>query len=115
MSTLYTEEELNNLVLNCPDENTDYPRPKIMIDEHGNKLYAYVTLVMLGDRYIPGAIVLAHTIKRLDSQADLVVLVTSDVSIDGKKILSMFFDKVILVEKVLVPNWRTKNKNIDCT
>ena len=81
-----------------------------MVDEHGNKLYAYVTLVMLGDRYIPGAIVLAHTIKRLDSQADLVVLVTSDVSDDGKKILSMFFDRVILVKKILVPNWRTKKQ-----
>jgi lipopolysaccharide biosynthesis glycosyltransferase len=110
MATLYTEEQLKNLVLQCPDENTNYPSPDIMVDEHGNRMYAYVTLIMLGDRYIPGAIVLAHTIRRLDSQADLVVLVTPDVSEDGKKIMSQFFDRVILVKPIHVPNWRTKKQ-----
>lgn len=110
MSTLYSEEQLKKLILYCPGENTNYPSPDVMVDEHGNKLYAYVTLIMLGDRYIPGAIVLAHSIKRLDSQADLVVLVTPDVSEDGKRLLSTFFDRVILVDPVRIPNWRVKNQ-----
>ena len=110
MSTLYTEQQLKNLILQCPDENTNYPAPDTMIDADGNRLYAYVTLVMLGDRYIPGAIVLAHTIRRLGSEADLVVMVTPDVTEDGKKILSNFFDKVVLVSEILVPNWRVKSQ-----
>lgn len=110
MATLYTEDELKNLVLKCPNEDTSYPSPNVMVDEHGNKLYAYVTLVMLGDRYIPGAIVLSHSIKRLDSQADLVVLVTADVSEEGRKLLSIFFDRVLLVKEILIPNWRTKKQ-----
>lgn len=110
MATLYTEDQLKNLILWCKDENTNYPSPQVMVDAHGNKLYAYVTLVMLGDRYIPGAIVLAHSIKRLDSQADLVVLVTPDVSEGGKRLLSTFFDRVILVDPIRVPNWRTRKQ-----
>lgn len=110
MSTLYTEDQLKNLIMSCPNQNTEYKSPDVMVDGHGNRIYAYVTLVMLGDRYVAGAIVLAHSIKRLDSQADLVVLVTPDVSDAAKRILSNFFDRVILVEPIYVPNWRVKNQ-----
>lgn len=110
MATLYTEEDLKKLILKCPDENS-YPDPETMIDSNGKRLYAYVTLVMLGDLYIAGAIVLAHTIRLLNSQADLVVLVTSDVSQDGRRVLSTFFDKVIDITYVLMANWRTKKQS----
>jgi hypothetical protein len=109
MSTLYTEDQLHNLILQCPDENS-YPDPETMIDENGKRLYAYVTLIMLGTRYIAGAIVLAHTLRLLNSQADLVVLVTPDVGEDGKRVLSTFFDKVIEIDYVNVANWRTKKQ-----
>ena len=110
MATLYTEEQLKHIVMACPNEDTQYPSPEVMVDEHGNRLYAYVTLVMLGDRYIPGAIVLAHSIRRLDSQADLVVLVTPDVSEDGRRILATFFDRVVPVDFIKVPNWRVRKQ-----
>lgn len=110
MATLYTEKQLQNIILYCPDEDTSYSPPNIMVDIHGNKLYAYVTLIMLGDNYIPGAIVLSYSIKRLNSQADLVVLVSPDVSDDGKLLLSTFFDRVIVVDLIYVPNWRTKKQ-----
>ena len=106
MATLYSASDLDKLILQCPDEN-NYPDPNVMVDPNGNRLYAYVTLVMLGDRYISGAIVLAHTIKSLNTQADLVVMVTPDVSEEGKHILSLFFDKVIDVDYVTVKNWRS--------
>jgi hypothetical protein len=110
MATLYSEEDLNKIILQCPDEKT-YPSPEIMVDETGKRLYAYVTLVMLGDSYIPAAIVMAHTVRLLQSNADLVVLVTNDVSVEGKQILSMFFDRVIDVKYITVPNWRTKKQS----
>ena len=110
MTTSYTDDQLQKLILWCSDENTNYPSPDIMTDGHGNKIYAYVTLIMLGDKYIPGAITLAYSIKRLDSNADLIVLVLPDVSEKGINLSSTFYDKVIHVDPIYVPNWRTKNQ-----
>lgn len=105
MSTLYTVNDVKKLEMKCKDEN-DYSDPPIMKDKYGNSLYAYVTLVMLGDKYISAAIVLSYTLKKLNTQADLVVLVTNDVSKEGIEILMRFYDKVIEVEFVEVVNWR---------
>ena len=100
--------KLDKLKLYCPNEDTSYKSPDKMVDSQGNRLYAYVTLIMMGDSYIPGAITLAQSLINLNSQADKVVLVTPDVSDEGKKILNKFFDRVIEVNYVNIRNWRTK-------
>lgn len=73
--------------------------------------YAYVTLVMLGDRYVPGAIVLGHSIRK-NSQylsegiAELICMVTSDVSREAVDKLSLVFDyvkEVKYIEKECIP------------
>lgn len=111
MATLMTDEEINSIIMKCPDETDFYPDPDSFVNKKTNKCkYAYVTLVMLGDLYIAGAIVLAHSIRKCGSKVDLVVLVTPDVSTEGKKILSMFFTHVIMIDYVNVPNWRTKRQ-----
>ena len=80
MATLMTDEEINSIIMKCPDETDFYPDPKSYTNkETGKCKYAYVTLVMLGDLYIAGAIVLAHSIRKCGSKVDLVVLVTPDV------------------------------------
>lgn len=106
MATLFTENDLKDIVLKCPDENDSYPPPTTMYNEKGKKIYAYVTLVMMGDRYIPAAIVLAHSIRKLESKADLVVMITKDVSEAGKRILASFYDRIVNVKYLNVPNWR---------
>lgn len=108
MATLYTENDLEDIKMYCQNEDTSYPDPDIMVDKNGKALYAYVCLVMLGDRYISAAIVLAYSIRKLGSKADLVVLVTNDVSDEGKKILAIYFDHIIEIDYVDIPNWRTK-------
>ena len=110
MSTTYSGEESMELVMRCPNETSDYPIPDKMIDDNGHKLYAYVTLIMLNNRYIPGAIVLAFYLKKIGSLADLVVLVTPDINEDGRRVLGIFFDKVIEVPLIHVPNWRTRTQ-----
>lgn len=105
MSTLYTVDDLKDINMKCPDEN-EYKDPVNMFDENGKCLYAYVTLVMLGDLYISAALVLAHSLIKLGSKADKVVLVTSDVSDSGKDMLRMYFDRVIEVDYVNINNWR---------
>ncbi len=104
------ENELNKLVLQCENEDTSYPSPDKMIDSNGNNIYAYVCLVMLGDLYISAAIVLAQSLINCGSKADRVVLVTPDVSEEGKKILQMYFNKVKVIDYVNVSNWRVKKQ-----
>lgn len=110
MATLISDEELSKLIMTCPDENEPYPDPQTMVNRDGTCKYAYVTLVMLGDLYIAGAIVLAHSIRKCGSSVDLVVLVTPDVSEEGKNVLRTYFTHVIEVKYVTVPNWRTKKQ-----
>ena len=110
MATLYNEEDLKKIVLKCKGEGP-YLDPTDMINSDGTKNYAYVTLVMLGDLYVSAAIVLAYSLRKLNTKADLVVLVTPDVSESGKKVLGMFFDKIKEINYVTVPNWRTKKQS----
>lgn len=58
---------------------------------------AYVTLVMKGDNYIAGAVACAMSLKYNKCKKALVCMVTSDVSTEGRKLLSTVFDEVIEV------------------
>lgn len=61
--------------------------------------YAIVTLVMNGNKYVPGAVALAHS-ARYYSQAKLVCMVTEDVT--DRPQLQQAFDEVIEVERITV-------------
>jgi hypothetical protein len=65
--------------------------------------YAYVTLVMKGDFYIPGALVVASSLRRTKAEHDIICMVTSDVSKKGRKALKHVYDKVIDVEYISQP------------
>lgn len=104
------EIELNKLVLQCEDEDITYKSPDKMTDSMGNNIYAYVCIVMLGDIYISAAIVLAQSLINSGSKADRVCLITPDVSIDGKRVLEMYFNKVKVIDYVEVSNWRVKKQ-----
>jgi alpha-N-acetylglucosamine transferase len=103
-----TLEQIKKIKLLCDNNENFNKSPDDMINSDGTKNYAYVTLVMIGDKYIAGAIVLAESVRKLGSLADLVVLVTNDVSVEGKEILKKFYDHVIDVDYINVENWRTK-------
>jgi len=59
--------------------------------------FAYATLVMLGDTYIPGAIALAWSLRYAGTKHDLVVMISEDVSLAGRFALNRLFDRVIVV------------------
>jgi alpha-N-acetylglucosamine transferase len=101
-------ERITKMKLLCDNNKNFTKNPDDMINSDGTKKYAYVTLVMIGDTYIAPAIVLAESIRKLGSLSDLVVLVTNDVSIEGKEILKKFYDHVIDVDYITVENWRTE-------
>ena len=66
--------------------------------EKANKdKYAWVTLVMIGDTYVPGALVLAQSLLELNTRHDTVCMVTPDVSDLARKALALLYTKVVQV------------------
>lgn len=58
---------------------------------------AWVCLVMIGDRYVPGALVLAQSLFETDTKYDTVCMVTPDVTPAARKALAVVFTKVVQV------------------
>ncbi|MFW6287572.1 MAG: glycosyltransferase [bacterium] len=67
-----------------------------------SKKYAYVTFVMRNDSYIPGALVLAYCLQKQYTSADLVCLITDDITKKGKEALGSLYDHVVLVDEIFV-------------
>ncbi len=80
-----------------------YPAPEAMRRPDGSARFAYVTLLMLNDNYLPGVLVLADALRRQKTQADLVCLVTEEVTPEAREALKVLYTHVIEVDKVFVP------------
>ena len=63
--------------------------------------YAYVTFLMGGDGYLPGALVLAYALKT-QTKHDCICLVTKDVSHRARNALGLVYDKVILIQELRI-------------
>ncbi|MCL2420643.1 MAG: hypothetical protein FWD03_02190 [Defluviitaleaceae bacterium] len=64
-------------------------------------IYAYVTFLMRGDGYLPGALVLAYALK-MQTKYDCICLITEDVSHKVRYALNLIYDKVILVNELRI-------------
>ncbi len=73
---------------------------------NGRSRYAYVTFLMLNDSYLPGVLLLAHGLRRQKTQADLICMVTEEISRPARQALAQLYDEVIDVEKIFVPHAR---------
>ncbi|MFN2110150.1 MAG: hypothetical protein ACK2UI_10850 [Anaerolineae bacterium] len=82
---------------------TSYPTPNAMKRADGSARFAYVTLLMLNDNYLPGALTLAYGLRRQKTQADLICMVTSEITNEARYALGVVFDHVVEVEKLFVP------------
>jgi lipopolysaccharide biosynthesis glycosyltransferase len=76
-------------------------------------MFAYVTLVMLGDEYVVGAKVLAKSLLYMGTKHDLVCMVTPDVSEQARAELAELYTHVIVVDYVHYecPAMLTKRQN----
>lgn len=70
-----------------------------MIDTNGNKLYAYVMLLILNETYVSAALILAESLKNSGCLADLVILIDEHISMKVEDLLKRFYDKVIRLDK----------------
>ncbi|MEE3258896.1 MAG: glycosyltransferase [Candidatus Latescibacterota bacterium] len=84
--------------------------PDNMQREDGTARFAYVTFVMMNDSYVPGALLMAYGLRRQWTEADLVCMVTPEITADAREALSILFDRVIEVETVYVPHKRSHER-----
>lgn len=71
---------------------------------------AFATLLMLNDSYLPGALMLAHGLDRQALTADLVCLVSEEVSRPARRALGQLFDQVVEVGKLRVRHSRAQKR-----
>jgi len=69
--------------------------------EESTLQYAYVTFLMRGDGYLPGALVLAYTLK-MQTKYDCICLITEDVSNHAQCALRLVYDRVIIVNELRI-------------
>jgi hypothetical protein len=71
---------------------------------------AFVTFLMRNNSYLPGALVLAHALSRQRVGADLVCMVTPEITPGARRALGLLFDHVIEVDAVYVPHARRQER-----
>jgi glycogenin glucosyltransferase len=76
----------------------------------GASSHAYVTFLMLNDNYLPGALTLAYALRKQRTGADLVCLVTPEISPDARRALGLLYDRVIDVDPIFVPHKRRQQR-----
>jgi alpha-N-acetylglucosamine transferase len=87
-----------------------FPKPTQMRQANGRSHFAYVTFLMLNDSYLPGVLLLAHGLRRQKTKADLICMVTEEISRPARQALGHLYDQVIEVEKVFVPHSRVQKR-----
>ncbi|WP_420641332.1 hypothetical protein [Candidatus Leptofilum sp.] len=85
-----------------------FPTP--MRQPNGRSRYAFVTFLMLNDSYLPGVLLLAHGLRRQKTEADLICMVTEEISRPARQALAHLYDEVIDVEKIFVPHKRVQKR-----
>ncbi|HUM69164.1 MAG TPA: hypothetical protein PLK31_10000, partial [Chloroflexota bacterium] len=66
--------------------------------------FAFVTLFTLNDSYLPAVLLLAYGLRRQKTQADIVCLVTPEITSTARKALAVLYDQVLEVEPIVVPH-----------
>jgi len=93
--------------------NRDLTSFKPVYKNKDGSAFAYVMIVFNGDRYVKGAVNVAHSLMDVKSPYDRVCLITEDVSEDGKKELAKVFTHVIPVDYIDIQINRKKREKED--
>ncbi len=71
---------------------------------------AFVTLLMLNDSYLPGVLLQGYQLRQQRPQADLLCLITPEISAAARQALDQLFDGVVEVDKIYVPHDRAQRR-----
>lgn len=92
------------------DFQKQYPPPASFKRSDGSTRFAFMTFVMRNDSFTPGALVFAHALRQQRTQADLVCMVTKDVTPPARLALEMLFDRVVEVDEIFIPHKRRQER-----
>lgn len=92
-------------------QSANYLKAENYSSQNKSTKMIFVTLVMLDDGYIPGALLLGYSLRRQNPEFILACMVTEDISEQGRDVLGVIFDFVIEVEKIFVPCDRMKQSH----
>jgi glycogenin glucosyltransferase len=92
------------------DFHKQYPSPASFRRPDGSARFAFMTFVMRNDSFVPGALVFAHALRQQRTQADLVCMVTKDVTAAARSALEMLFDCVVEVDEIFIPHKRRQER-----
>lgn len=67
---------------------------------------AYVTFIIRNDSFLPGALVFGYALRLQKTEADLVCIISENVSDNAKRTLQLIYDDVITIPEVYVPHER---------
>ncbi|MBN1935839.1 MAG: hypothetical protein JW934_14310 [Anaerolineae bacterium] len=87
-----------------------YSAPEQMTDPDGRARFAFVTFLMLNDGYLPGALLLAYALRQQRTRADLICLVTDEITPGAREALALLFDHVVEVPEIFVPHKRRQER-----
>jgi glycogenin glucosyltransferase len=65
---------------------------------------------MLNDSFLPGALMGAYALRKQETQADLLCMITDEVTPGARHALDLLYDHVIEVDKVFVPHRRRQER-----
>lgn len=68
--------------------------------------YAYVTFIIRNDSYLPGALVFAYALRLQKTHADLICIVSDNISEYAISSLKLIYDDVIVIDELYVPHDR---------
>ncbi len=88
------------------DFQRQYPPPTSFHRSDGSARFAFMTFVMRNDSFVPGALVFAYALRQQRTQADLVCMVTKDVTPAARSALEILFDRVVEVDEIFIPHKR---------
>ena len=89
---------------------SQFKAPEGMKRCDGSSRFAFVTFLMMNDSYMASTLLMAYGLKKQNSQADTVCMVTEEIDEETIKPLKMIYDHVIRVKRIFVPHKERKGR-----
>ncbi len=89
---------------------SQFKAPGNMKRADGTSRFAFVTFLMMNDSYLASSLLLAYGLKKQNSQADSVCMVTEEIDEDTITPLKLIYDKVVRVKRIFVPHKERKGR-----
>jgi glycogenin glucosyltransferase len=71
---------------------------------------AYVTFIIRNDSFLPGAMLFAYALKKQQTSADLICIVSNNLQRSSIHALQVLFDDVIILDEIYVPHSRRQER-----